>query len=77
MVQRLFLAIREKLPYWKGRLVEVQQDNGAPHPWWNDPIVQTETRLAGWKIKYINQPSSSPDLNIQDLGFFNSIEALQ
>ena len=77
LVKKLFPAIREKLPYREGRLVEVKQGNATPHHCWNDPIVQTESRLAIWKIKCINQRSNSPDLNILVLGFFNSIQSLQ
>jgi hypothetical protein len=28
----------------------------------------------GWNIKIVTQPSNSPDLNINDLGFFNSLK---
>ena len=31
----------------------------------------------GWNIKLLNQPPNSPDTNILDLGFFNSIQSLQ
>ncbi|ETV70138.1 hypothetical protein H257_14299 [Aphanomyces astaci] len=30
-----------------------------------------------WDIQIQNQPAQSPDLNVLDLGFFNSIQALQ
>lgn len=31
----------------------------------------------GWRIRMVCQPPRSPDLNILDLGFFNSIQSLQ
>ncbi|CAB1110880.1 unnamed protein product [Ectocarpus sp. CCAP 1310/34] len=31
----------------------------------------------GWDIQLINQPANSPDKNVLDLGFFNSIQSLQ
>ena len=30
-----------------------------------------------WDLRLINQPANSPDTNILDLGFFNSIQSLQ
>ena len=31
----------------------------------------------GWNIKLLFQPPKSPDLNVLDLGFFNSLKMLQ
>ena len=36
-----------------------------------------EATSDGWDIKLMNQPPNSPDFNILDLGFFNSIQSLQ
>ena len=49
LVEKLFPGISEKLLYCEGPLVEIQQDNATPHHCWNDPLVETESRLAGWK----------------------------
>lgn len=31
----------------------------------------------GWDIRFMNQPTQSPDLNVLDLGFFHLIQSLQ
>ncbi|CAN0327201.1 unnamed protein product, partial [Ascophyllum nodosum] len=43
----------------------------------NDPDIVAAGTADGWNIKLLNQPPNSPDTNILDLGFFNSIQSLQ
>ncbi|CAN0137396.1 unnamed protein product [Ectocarpus sp. 4 AP-2014] len=52
----------------------VCQDNARPHLINNDEELQTALTADGWDIRLINQPANSPDTNILDLGFFNSIQ---
>lgn len=56
--------------------VVIQQDNAGPHidpddPDWADAVAQT-----GWNISLKFQPPNSPDLNVNDLGFFRSIQSI-
>ena len=53
-------------------------DNAGSHRIDNedkDWIVAVRNSVLNIKIK--NQPSNSPDLNVIDLGYFNSIQSLQ
>eukprot|EP00903_Cladosiphon_okamuranus_P008822 g8449.t1 len=59
------------------RIVWVQQDNARPHRINDDPELRAAMSADGWDIRLINQPDNSPDTNILDLGFFNSIQSLQ
>ena len=59
----------------KGEVL-VQQDNAPAHRINDDPDVAAGT-ADGWNIKLINKPANSPDTNILEVGFFNSIQALQ
>ncbi|CAN0057340.1 unnamed protein product, partial [Scytosiphon promiscuus] len=59
------------------RIVWLQQDNARPHLINNDPELRAAMSADGWDIRFINQPPNSPDTNILDLGFFNSIQSLQ
>ncbi|CAM9436440.1 unnamed protein product, partial [Pylaiella littoralis] len=59
------------------KIVWIQQDNARPHLINNDPEVRAAMQVDGWDIRLINQPANSPDTNILDLGFFNSIQSLQ
>jgi len=40
-------------------------------------VVAAARMEGGWSIQLKNQPPNSPDLNILDLGFFNTIQSLQ
>lgn len=55
----------------------LQQDNAGPHALFGDATVEAAGREGGWKIRLVCQPPNSPDLNVLDLGFFNSIQSLQ
>lgn len=71
-------AIKEKWPRDSiGEPIFIQQDNARCHI---DPSDIEFSQIAmkdGFCIRLINQPPNSPDLNILDLGFFNSIQSLQ
>lgn len=61
----------------KTRLIKIQQDNAGPRvPVDHAEIVETG-QLDGCQIRMMCQPPRSPDFNILDLGFFNSIQSLQ
>ncbi|KAF0706813.1 hypothetical protein AaE_013932 [Aphanomyces astaci] len=76
LVDQTFPAIFEKFPRNVQRIV-VQHDNATPHAVTTDPAVVAASASDGRRIVFGEQPANSPDLNILDLGFFNSIQALQ
>ncbi|CAM9445926.1 unnamed protein product, partial [Pylaiella littoralis] len=48
-----------------------------PHLINDDPELRAAMAADGWDIRLINPPANSPDTNILDLSFFNSIQSLQ
>ena len=83
MICKVLPAIIEKWPtcVYTGPPITIQQDGARPHfrvvdgvcldkPW-NDAVK--EYGLEG-QINVITQPANSPDLNVNDLGFFNSLQ---
>ena len=52
-------------------------DNAKPHTEAVDRRFHEAAKKGGWDIRIKRQPAKSPDLNILDLGFFNSIQSLQ
>ncbi|ETW06578.1 hypothetical protein H310_02796 [Aphanomyces invadans] len=56
--------------------VILQHDNATPHASVTDAVLESVS-TDGWKFVVRRQPPNSPDLNVLDLGFFASIEALQ
>ena len=78
MTSKIFPAIREKMPLcMKSRPIYVQQDNAKPRSSTTDGVIVAEGQKDGWNISLVCQPPSSPDMNVLDLGFFNSIQSLQ
>ena len=56
-----------------GRTSELhRQDNTS-----EGGTAKPEGRKHGWKFAIRNQPANSPDVNVLDLGFLNSIQAIQ
>ena len=76
MLSDVFPAIKAMWPDLPGR-VFVQQDNAPAHNIGDDPDIVAAGTADGWDIRLLNQPANSPDTNILDLGFFNSIQSLQ
>ena len=69
-------AIHQKFPNLDAN-IRIQQDNAGPHL---DPLDTTwreAVESSGVDIEVYNQPANSPDLNINDLGFFRAIESIQ
>ncbi|CAM9993707.1 unnamed protein product, partial [Pylaiella littoralis] len=77
VVEAIIPVIKACWPGGRGRAIYIQQDNAPSHRINDDPDVVAACTTDGWNIKLINQPSNSPDTNILDLGFFNSIQSLQ
>ena len=63
---------------WPGEpKVVIQQDNARPHIASTDSGFFQAAFQGGWDISLVCQPPQSPDFNVLDLGFFNSIQSLQ
>ncbi|ETV66171.1 hypothetical protein H257_17323 [Aphanomyces astaci] len=58
-------------------VVYLQQDNARVHVAADGPTVVAATEYATFRIQVRNPPPQSPDLNVLDLGVFNSIQAFQ
>ena len=52
-------------------------DNAPSHFQGNERNWENAVEKTGLDIEIKNQPSQSPDLNVLDLGYFNSIQSLQ
>ncbi|VFR00104.1 unnamed protein product [Cuscuta campestris] len=75
IIQQLLPAIRAKWPGTSKHVI-IQQDNAKPHININDPEFVSASKEGDWDIQLQFQPPNSPDLNVLDLGFFRSIDAL-
>ncbi|CAM9154592.1 unnamed protein product, partial [Sphacelaria rigidula] len=54
----------------------VQQDGASPHTGTGNPEILNSAGMGkGWLAELVAQPSQSPDLNINDLGFFASLKS--
>ena len=76
-VEKVILAIKARWPGNKEDIIWIQQDNTKPHTIPSDVVVAAAGMEGGWSIQLKNQPPNSPDLNILDLDFFNTIQSLQ
>ncbi len=74
----VFSVIKEKLSWFDNIDVVIQQDNAPPHKGGNNlEVLNTAGQEGGGiKIKVIQQPARSPDLNKLDLAFFNSLNKI-
>lgn len=76
-LDNLFPAIRDKMPVSRKNSIKIQLDNASPHGILTDQEIIEDCNKEGWNIHFKPQPPNSPDLNVLDLGFFNSIQSLQ
>ncbi|XP_058765058.1 uncharacterized protein LOC131638515 [Vicia villosa] len=78
LLQKVLPAIKEK---WRreeiGHPILIQQDNASLHPNCEDGEFRLAASYDGLDIRLMCQPPNSPDLNVLDLGFYISIQALQ
>ena len=75
LIDNVFPDIRAKFPAVS--TVFAQQDNAPGHRVMADPDIVAAAGQEERRIELVNQPPNSPDTNILDLGFFNSIQSLQ
>ena len=77
MTGLVFKSIREKMPW--ADVVKVQMDGAPGHTGKETPKILNKAgkicRHGGPIIELITQPSNSPDLNVNDLGFFPSMSS--
>ncbi|XP_063942703.1 uncharacterized protein LOC135150363 [Daucus carota subsp. sativus] len=77
LIEKIIPAIKAKWPLDCSGHIFIQQDNAKPHISDNDLEFISAAQSDGFSINLINQPPNSPDLNINDLGFFRIIQGLQ
>lgn len=64
------------MPWLRSKLVVVQQDGASLHTGKNNPEILNSAGMGlGWLVELVTQPAQSPDLNINDLGFFSSLKS--
>ena len=77
LLEKIIPAIKAKWPLDCNRPIVIQQDNARPHICNTDLDFIEVAKSDGFNITLANQPANSPDLNINDLGFFRVIQGLQ
>ena len=77
LISNVLPAIKQKWPVGMKNII-IQHDDARPHCInFDSQCLTDECYSGGWNISFIFQPPNSPDLNILDLGFFNSIQSIQ
>jgi hypothetical protein len=77
LISKVLNAIVRRWPReYAGKPIFIQQDNAPSHVLVNDEEFAAAVRQTGLDIRLVNQPANSPDLNVLDLGFFNSLQSL-
>ncbi|KAF0706140.1 hypothetical protein AaE_014255 [Aphanomyces astaci] len=75
IVDNVVPAIKAKMPRQsQANIIYLQQDNASPHA---SVTTQRLLERGVTGIGVSNQPPNSPDFNVLDLGYFNSIQSLQ
>ena len=70
-----FDMIEAKMPWLRGREFKIQQDGARSHTGTNTvEELQAGGTGDGWVPIILTQPPNSPDVNINDLGFFSSLK---
>ena len=76
LIKWLLPVIKEKF-LLSTRLIKIQQDNARLHIQPQDPTFLQAAQRLGLNVELVYQPPNSPDRNVLDLGYFNSIQSLQ
>ncbi|XP_074323258.1 uncharacterized protein LOC141660192 [Apium graveolens] len=77
IIEKILPAIKEKWPQENNKHIIIQQDNASSHINGDDIEFMDAAKSDGFNVTLTNQPANSPDLNINDLGFFRIIQGLQ
>ena len=71
----VFENIKQKMPFLRNSRITVQHDGAKPHNGAGNAEALRVAGIAdGWQIVIDTQPAQSPDVNINDLAFFNSLK---
>jgi hypothetical protein len=77
MIEKVIPAIEEKWPREDAdKPIFIQQDNARTHLRSDDPAFLETVAKTRLDIRLMQQPANSPDMNVLDLDFFNSIQSL-
>ncbi|CAM9176497.1 unnamed protein product [Discosporangium mesarthrocarpum] len=74
IIEKVIPAIKARMPSPPGHMIFVQQDCAKPYT--RKDVMEASQDGAG-DITLETQPANSPDLNVNDLGFFHSIQQLK
>jgi len=79
LTEKVLPAVKDKWPVGCTRNITIQQDGASSHispddEGWLDALAAGEGNW-GQRIKLETQPPNSPDLNLNDLGFFRSLQS--
>ncbi|KAH6787926.1 hypothetical protein C2S52_007478 [Perilla frutescens var. hirtella] len=77
LINQVLPAIKAKWPAEASKVIYIQQDNAKPHIKDSDINFREASSADGFVFTLIQQPPNSPDLNVNDLGWFRSIQSLQ
>ncbi|CAM9626066.1 unnamed protein product, partial [Discosporangium mesarthrocarpum] len=75
MIDKVIPPIKARMPRPPGHTIFVQQDGAKPHT--GGGVMEAIQAKAGGSIILKTQPGNSPDLNVNDLGLFHSIQQLK
>ncbi|CAM9316206.1 unnamed protein product [Discosporangium mesarthrocarpum] len=75
MIDMVIPAIKARMPRPSGHTIFVQQDGAKLHTG-GGPVEAIQAK-AGDSITLDTQPANSPDLNVNNLEFFHSIQQLK
>jgi hypothetical protein len=76
LITQVVPALIIKFPDIEKRIY-IQQDNAKPHIYPNDEVFEQACASQFLDVEIYNQPPNSPDLNINDLGFFRALQSKQ
>ncbi|CAM9411078.1 unnamed protein product, partial [Discosporangium mesarthrocarpum] len=75
MIDKVIPAIKARTPRPPGHTIFLQQDGAKPHT--GGGVMEAIQAKAGDSIILESRSANSPDLNVNDLGFFHSIQQLK
>lgn len=72
----LLETIKQKVPWLQEEDAIMQQDDASRHTGHDVPSNLTQPAVkGGWNIKIVMQRARSPDLSVNELGFFASLKS--
>ncbi|XP_057770646.1 uncharacterized protein LOC130990429 [Salvia miltiorrhiza] len=77
MLTKMLLVFKAKWPAFASKDIFIQQDNAKPHIKPDDSEFLAVARADGFNFQLVCQPANSPDINVNDLGFFRAIQSLK